>query len=715
MATHSSAHHDAQLNVPPKILVVDDIPENHRAFGAVLNHLNAQIFNASSGKDAVALTLRHHFAVILLDVMMPDMDGYETAEIIRVNEDNMATPIIFITALDRSEEFEKKGYETGAVDYLFKPVSPNKLAGKISVFVELETQRIKIKQNLSVIDQLRKRNELILKSVGEGIIGLNKVGEVSFSNPAAQVMLEYSEPELEKLNFVEVACHSNTDNLLIGWEDSEIYKSCMQGNSFHAHIEVFFKKSKIPFPVEYLATPIQSANTDNVLGFVIAFMDITARQKTEEELVRLAQIDTLTGLYNRYSFSRQLSKTISNSLRQKQSIALLFIDLDRFKQINDTLGHETGDHVLKESSKRLSACLRDGDTLCRIGGDEFAVIVENISSGISVAQIADKILEELKRPFHLFGHEIHLSASIGIAVCPMSAISADPLLRCADMAMYKAKQAGKNAYQFFTDEMQNEVASELALENALRIAVKKNEFQLYFQPKVHAKTHQVLGTEALIRWASPSEGFLSPDVFIPKAEEMGLIHPIGTWVLEQGTKMLKEWQDKGYVNERHTIAINLSMRQLMHKDLIDIISNVLKKSKLAPECLELEITESIMMVNSVQTISILNAISELGVKIAIDDFGTGYSSLSYLRLLPIHTIKVDRSFVQVIGIDNGDAIVKTIISLGNNLGLTIVAEGAESPEQVTFLTENNVDLIQGFYFSKPLPLEEYIKYLKVDR
>lgn len=711
MIGHYISNNPDGSNGTPKILVVDDLKENHRAFNRILQDLDAKIYSANSGEDAISLTLRHHFAVILLDVMMPGMDGYETANIIRVNDDTKLTPIIFITAMDKDEDYESKGYEAGAVDYLFKPVKPNTLTGKVKIFIELEKQRSKIKQTLSDIQRLEHRNELLLKSVGEGILGLDQTGSISFSNPAAQAMLGHEESELEKMGIMDIVCTSTTDKYSVNWKDSEIYNRCIRGIGYHESIGVFWKSDRNPFPVEYIATPIREMPNDQFIGVVIAFQDVTERKKTEDQLARLAQMDTLTGLYNRYSFSKQLHQSLARSLRQERPLALLFIDLDKFKQVNDNLGHEAGDILLKETAIRLQHCVRDGDVLSRIGGDEFSAILESISSGIKAAQVAKKIIHELSQPFTVFGNEVYISASIGIATCPESASNADTLLRCADMAMYKAKQSGRNAYQFFTEVMQEEVSSELVLENALRSAVLNHEFYLHYQPKVDPISEEVLGVEALIRWNNAKGENIPPSYFIPKAEEMGLIHPIGKWVLEHGCTQMRLWQDEGRLTQEHTISINLSMRQLMSKNLLKIIKETLKSTKLKPSCLELEVTESMMMEDPESTISILRAIHSLGVKIAIDDFGTGYSSLSYLRQLPFDTIKIDQSFVQVLGEPNGDAIVKTIINLGNNLGLKIVAEGAETAFQVDFLSRHKVDMIQGFYFSKPLSSDDFIKFI----
>lgn len=696
----------------PKILVVDDLKENQRVFSSLLEDTNAQIFTALSGEDALALTMRHHFAVIIMDVMMPGMDGYETANLIRINDETKYTPIIFVTAMEPNEEFENRGYEIGAVDYLFKPIKPKALTGKINVFIELERHRRKIRKTLEDVQRLENRNQLLLKSVGEGILGLDETGRVTFSNPAAQKLLGYKESELDRKNIMDIMCVSNTVEYAPAWKESEVYTRCVKGLGHHEIIGVFWNSKGELFPVEYLATPIRNFGNDVFVGIVMAFQDITERKKTEDKLARLAQIDTLTGLYNRYAFSKQLVQSLARSIRQKQHLALLFIDLDKFKQVNDSLGHEAGDKLLKQCADRLLHCIRDGDVVSRIGGDEFTAILESIGSGRDAAVVSKKIIAELSKPFQLNNHEIFISVSIGIATYPESANNADSLLRCADIAMYKAKKSERNCFQFFTEDMQSDVSNELKMENDLRKAVENNELKVHYQPKINAESGEVVGAEALIRWPHNETGYISPEVFIGKAEEMGLINHIGEFVLESACNQMRLWKENSEISDDATIAVNLSMRQLFSQHFPDVISKTLQKCELEPRFLELEITESMMMQDPTSTINQLNAIHKLGVKISIDDFGTGYSSLSHLRLLPIDCLKIDQSFVQSIGDSNNNAIVKAIIMLGKNLDLKTIAEGVETDEQVQFLKKYGVDIFQGFYFSKPLDVEGFTSFLK---
>lgn len=697
----------------PKILIVDDIDANHRAFNHILNELDADIVNAYSGEEALSLGIRHHFAVILLDVMMPEMDGYETASLLRINDDTKYTPIIFVTALDRDDESENLGYNAGAVDFLFKPVKPHLLTSKVNVFLQIEEQRQRIRDTLEDIQELEKRNDLLLKSVGEGILGLDQTGRITFSNPAASKILGYSKNEFESVSFDDISCNATTEKAKTLWEDSEIYQCCNRGMSYQENLGVFWRKKHKPFPVEYFATPIKESPNESFSGVVIAFQDITERRKVENQLAELAQIDTLTGLYNRYAFTKQLAQSLSRAKRQQSGLALLFIDLDNFKQVNDNLGHEVGDQLLHECAMRLMKSIREGDILSRIGGDEFTIIIESLDLGTNAAVIAKNIIDRLSKPFIIHRSEIVIGASIGIANFPDSSDQVDELLRCADIAMYKAKSSGKNSYQFFTDAMQTEVSRDLHLEKSLRKTVNNQSFAVYYQPKIRAVDGSVAGSEALIRWQKPDGNFVSPEKFIAKAETIGLIETIDSWVMQQSCQQMRAWIDAGIFQETDTVAVNLSIRQLVNTDILTTINECLSLEGL-PACnLELEITESMLMQEPEFVIDILQQIHALGVRISLDDFGTGYSSLSHLIRLPVDCLKIDKSFIQSLGQEKSDAIVKTIISLGKNLHLDIVAEGVETEAQLSFLKNNRVDLIQGFYYNKAIPADDFTEYVKL--
>lgn len=436
--------------------------------------------------------------------------------------------------------------------------------------------------------------------------------------------------------------------------------------------------------------------------------NITARKAAEERVEFLATRDPLTGLPNRMLFNDRLAIGLANAERKRTRLAFMFIDLDRFKTINDSLGHDVGDELLKRVASRLSACVRATDTVARLGGDEFAIILENLpTDGQEAQNIAEKIISSLAAPIQAGEHQLNTSCSLGIAVFPDDGGDAQTIMKHADVAMYDAKAKGRNNYQFFSEEMNAKAQERLAIENVLRLAQRKGELLLHYQPRVGFATGEVSGVEALLRWNHPQLGLVAPEQFMSVAEDSGLIVPIGEWVFEEAFRQVAEWQQK---SERSlAVAVNLSGAQMFDpKRLMAAIEGALNKSGLDPHDVELELTESMLLKNSDEAAAVLQRLGELGVGIAVDNFGTGVSSLSYLRQLPIDSIKVDSSFVRDIGTDpNDEAIIRAIIAMTHSLKLNVVAEGVEREEQYRVLRDLECDEYQGYYFSKPLPPEEF--------
>ncbi len=422
----------------------------------------------------------------------------------------------------------------------------------------------------------------------------------------------------------------------------------------------------------------------------------------KEHLVRLAHYDNLTTLPNRVFFNEILNKAINHAKRHNKVLAILFIDLDRFKNINDALGHSVGDLVLKELASRYNVLLRAGDILARLGGDEFILLLNDIKDPKYAGPVAEKILKACAEPIKIESHEFFLTASVGISIYPNDGQSLEDLQKNADMAMYKAKKAGGGIYQYYTHEMDAAAHEHIKLEAELRKAIQNNEFVLYFQPQLNLKTGKVNRAEALIRWEHPELGLVPPMKFIPLAEETGLIMPIGEWALHEACRLAKSWQDKGY--DPVAVAVNISPKQFRHQDVAQIVADALKESKLNPKYLEVEITETAVMDNVEEAINKLTIINKMGVSISVDDFGTGYTSISYLRQFPVSVLKIDQTFIKGLPNNQNDvAITSAVIALGHNLGLEVVAEGVETAEQMQYLTEHNCDLIQGYFISRPLP------------
>lgn len=429
----------------------------------------------------------------------------------------------------------------------------------------------------------------------------------------------------------------------------------------------------------------------------------------QQQLDYMAHFDALTGLPNRGLLTDRTLQALAQAQRHQRRVAVLFIDLDNFKHVNDSLGHSLGDLLLKGAAQRMLGELREGDTLARLGGDEFVVLLPDIDEVQDAAIVAQKTLSTLEAPFDLQQHEVYVGASIGISIFPADADGLDALLANADTAMYHAKSLGKNNYQFFAAEMMRRTQEHLKRERLLRRALENNELRLYYQPQVEIGSRKIVGMEALLRWDSPELGLISPADFIPLAEDTGLIVPIGAWVLQVACAQAKSWLDTGL---RTRVAVNLSARQFQREALAETVMQALRQSGLPPDLLELEITESILMENVETAIATLKQLSQLGVRFSMDDFGTGYSSLSYLQRFPIDVLKIDQSFVRDIpGNANDAAIVSAIIAMASQLGLEIVAEGVETGEQLDFMQDRSCHCVQGYYFSRPIPPDDATKLL----
>ncbi|HWP46038.1 MAG TPA: EAL domain-containing protein [Candidatus Limnocylindrales bacterium] len=421
--------------------------------------------------------------------------------------------------------------------------------------------------------------------------------------------------------------------------------------------------------------------------------------------------DPLTGLPNRMLFEDRLTLELAHARRDKQGLAVMFLDLDHFKLINDTLGHSVGDQLLQNVAHRLRDALRGTDTVARMGGDEFALLLTRVTHAENVARVTQKILHALKPPFNFGGYDFHITASIGITLYPSDGEDTQTLLKNADTALYRAKEQGRNVYQFYTPAMNAKTLERLTLETNLRRALERKEFVIYYQPRVKINTKRIIGMEALVRWQHPELGLISPVKFIPLAEETGLIIPLGEWVLRTACEQTKAWQEAGFPPLR--VGVNLSARQFQQPNLVERVAQVLKETGLHPHYLELEITESAAMQNAEYTLPVLYHLKEMGIHISIDDFGTGYSSLSYLKKFPFHTLKLDQSFIRDLTTDPNDAMIaKVVITLAHGLKLEVVAEGVETQEQLNFLKQLQGDEVQGYLFSKPLPAEEFEELLR---
>jgi diguanylate cyclase (GGDEF)-like protein/PAS domain S-box-containing protein len=467
-------------------------------------------------------------------------------------------------------------------------------------------------------------------------------------------------------------------------------------------------------PREGWASAVYHPHRDSqghITGVIALIRDITARKKAEQQIEYQAYHDALTGLANRRLFNEHLSLALALAARRNCPIAVLFLDLDHFKLVNDTLGHTMGDVLLQEVAKRLKSCVREGDAVARVGGDEFTIVLQDLETRDDAAVVAQKVLRAIAAPIEMTGHRLYVTVSIGITIYPDDGIDAETLLKNADNAMYRAKAEGRNTYQLSTHELSRTTQERMTLESGLHLAMEREEFEVWYQPQVDLATNAIIGMEALLRWRHPDRGIVAPADFISVAEERGYIVVIGDWVLRQACRQARAVREKGLPDFR--VAVNLSARQFREASLLTSVQAALKESELPASCLELEITESVAMENVALTLQLLRDLRAIGVTIAIDDFGTGHSSLSYLRQFPIDALKIDRAFVEDLPDRFEDAaIVKAVIALAAGLNLRVVAEGVETKPQLDFLREQGCREVQGYYFSYPVRGEELLRLLE---
>ncbi len=542
----------------------------------------------------------------------------------------------------------------------------------------------------------------IISTMADSLIVLDLQGKIQRINQSTVNLLEYAE---EDLLGHDIAGFLSQKGLM-----PEVYQDILAKESVSGKEGIFITASGRELHVFISSAKLYDANRQPI-GLVLVSRDITERKVAEKRLHYLANFDALTGLPNRTLLLDRLEEAIARPPWHDRYVAVMFCDLDRFKLINDTLGHNVGDQLLKAIATRFKGCLRDGDTVARLGGDEFVIILADIGHPDHASKVAQKIIDLACEPLMLDGNEVYVTASVGISVFPTDASEPTKLLKNADLAMYGAKELGKNRYQFFSDSLDVKTSNQLMMENALRHALDREELEVYFQPQVHAKTGRIIGSEALLRWEHPVWGFVAPDEFIPIAEECGLMQRIGEWVLRTACAQNKVWHDSGFAKLR--IAVNLADRQFHQEDLLEVVQGILQETGHPIEHLDLEITENIVMRNADVAFDRMRQLRELGVTLSIDDFGTGYSSLAHLKRFPIQTVKIDRSFVSDMSTNNEDAaIIEAIVAMARKLNLNVIAEGVETHEQHDFLLRCGCDELQGFYYSPAIQAAEFSRMLE---
>lgn len=557
--------------------------------------------------------------------------------------------------------------------------------------------------NQAVLNE--KRFKALIENSLDAIALIDGSGIIKYLSPSVQKILGFKPDELKGKSGFELLHFDEREKGLKKFEDFvQAYGKTETGISRVQH------KNKKYIWVETITQNLLAE--PSIQALVVNFRDITEKKLSEEKIRYQYYHDTLTDLPNRLAFLEALAESLEKARDASQMLSVLIIDLDRFKNINNSLGHAIGDRLIQEVGLRLAGQMGSDDILARLGGDEFVILIRNLEKEELAARMAQKVLESLKPSFYFDGHELFATPSIGISTYPNDGEGSTSLLKNADVALYRAKEMGRNNYQFYTHTMNAMAFEQLTLENTLRQALEHDQFVVYFQPQINVLTGKIAEAEALLRWNHPDLGLTFPSEFINIAETTGLIEPVGAWVIRQALRQAKNWHDAGFLEM--TVAVNISARETRQKSLVKIVKNALEESGLSPEFLELEITESILLDNP-QIINILNQLRKIGVKIAIDDFNTGYSSLSYIKKLPVDVIKIG-SFIRGIPTNPKDsAIVASIISLGHNLGMKVVGEEVERMEQIKFLVQHQCDKLQGYYFSPPVPGESMLELLKQNK
>ncbi|SHO48844.1 putative bifunctional diguanylate cyclase/phosphodiesterase [Desulfopila aestuarii] len=693
----------------PLVLIIDDDLSMRLAMKAAMVRSGFEVVMAENGRDGIEMCTRREPNLVLLDVVMPEMDGFETCLAIRQLPSGEFTQILMVTGLDDVESTEK-AFEAGADGFISKPINWVMLghrgrymlrAGK--AFQELSKSRFRLEKTQQ------------MAQLGNWEINL-QTGEFSCSDEACRLLgLGDNQRPMSFEHFFLTVSAVERDEI-----KDRIEKAILERRSFR----VPYRVSHPDGSQRYILNQGEVLFDDQQVAVIMlgAVQDITMQKLAEEEIKRLAFYDGLTGLSNRLFFMNQLEQEILYAKRKSTIFALLYLDLDQFKRVNDTFGHYVGDQLLKKIALDLQNCIRAADIasrfcdndleklIARLGGDEFTIILTGVRKVEHVATVARRIVKELPKPYTIEGHEIAITTSVGISMYPADGKDPNILLKHADTAMYQAKKSGRNNYQFFRKELNAEVVERFSLERDISRALDRNEFILYYQPKIDLRSMGIVGAEALIRWNHPERGMVSPAKFIPIAEESGQIVGINRWVVKTAIEQWQKWISTGHVPG--TVAVNMSGYQFAQQKVMNTVAEALELSGLDPEFLEIEITENILMQNISEAAAVLQQLKNMRVRIGIDDFGTGYSSLSYISSFKVDTIKIDRSFVMgCIEKPDNLVIIKTIIAMGQSLGIKVVAEGVETAEQLELIRQHGADMAQGYYFSKPVPPEEYIRLL----
>lgn len=696
-------------NSQSKVLVVDDDMAGLLMASEALSAAGFEVIEAEDGLEAIEQFEKHTPDLVVMDVIMPRMNGFDSCAAIRRSEGGEHVPILMITGLEDVESIQK-AYEAGATDFVTKPINFFLMPYRVRYMMRSATTATDLRASQLRLDKAQR-----IAKLGNWEWMLDS-DQLIWSTECSNIL------QSEKLGD-DLSCFLNSVH-----EDDRGHVAGIleraRADSDKFNFEFRTNKTNEEDNVRIIHVEAEPETATHMVGTI---QDITERTNAEEQIHNLAYYDLVTGLPNRAHLYDMIALAQKRAEKQSSKFALLFLDLDHFKQVNDTLGHNAGDLLLRQVSSRLKQAIRkrpslknvkeaetskaNTEVIARLGGDEFVVLVDFVERIEDVAYVARRICKTLSKSFNIDGNEVRITTTIGISLFPDDGSTADKLLKHADVAMYHAKEQGRNGYQFYSQSIHQLALERFSLERDLRKTLEADGFHLEYQPKVALKSGEVTGLEALVRWNHPERGNVSPADFIPLAEETGLIVPLGEWVLKTACEQMVKWIDAGI--PPCIMAVNCSAIQLVRTDMASVIKEALQTTGLNPAYLEIELTESLLMQNVEEGINILQALKDLGLYVSIDDFGTGFSSLSYLKRLPVDKLKIDQSFIKDLTTDPGDAaIVTSMITLAHNLDLTVIAEGVENPEQLGFLRAERCDEIQGYLVSRPMPADAFADWME---
>jgi diguanylate cyclase (GGDEF)-like protein/PAS domain S-box-containing protein len=696
---------------PPQLLLIDDDQTLHLWAHRNLSKTEFTLTSCFGGKEGIESFQEHLPTIVIIDIEMPGMDGFAACAAIRSLPNGKNIPVVMMTVTEDPEKIAQ-AYTSGATDFVVKPINWKVLTERLRYMVKASRNIYKLEQSELRLTKAKKMARL---GYWEWQINSN----ISYWSDEFYDMIGLRKEHFipDNLNYKDYILEADKAYVV---EQLQTVINTKKATTFECRVITASNQQRF---ISQQVEPIED-HKGNLISLIGTVQDITERKEQDHKIRHLAYYDEVTQLPNRVFFLKFLANTLELSQRNNRNFAVLFLDLDGFKGVNDTYGHQIGDQLLLEISQRLTEGLRCSDIasryfdhfdhkidVARLGGDEFTILLNELTRPEDAATVAERIQRWVTEPVALGDRLIHIGVSIGIAVYPYDGEDADTLLKNADIAMYHAKKLGKGNYQFFHEAMAIKAKKRLEMETYMHHAVAKNELRLHYQPIVDVSSGQLIGAEALLRWESPQLGFLPPNDFIFLAEENGLINKYGEWAIREVCRQYKLWQQQGL--GELTIAVNMSSLQFNQPSFVTTVAEIIQEYDVNPAFLTFELTESMMMADTENMLKKLNALKSLGVKLAIDDFGTGYSSLRYLNRFPLDSLKIDRSFVKELPVSaDAIAIVNAILALAKALNLSTIAEGVETSQQNTFLQNTTCDAVQGFYFSKPMPVDEFQDWIR---